>query len=389
MSDTLGARQWTAAEEEFLRANSPALSYAEIGLALGRGLISVKKKSLAIGLRHRDAARAFTPEEDSYLLENFESLPIGQVAAHLGRNPGSIKHRTRPLGLMNQAARQRQKVLAALRPDYFSQIDTPVKAYVLGLMASDGNVATTKNGIGIKLHPKDTELVALVRDELSPATPLRSYTQAPLPGYTAQRPYVTFKIGCAQMKTDLAVLGITPRKSSTIQYPELPPHLENSFILGCFDGDGTLLSARGPSYWKWELYSASESFLVATREAVHRHTGLELRKGIKKEGLYLLNLSGGRSIQVLDAWLHADMPGLARKRLKEGAYARAQEEVALRRKAAGRKRSLSVYPLEKREHVRKLRAQGLSCRRIADETGVNIAAVKRLVKHPEPDGEVA
>jgi hypothetical protein len=392
----MGAKSWIAADEEFLRANSPRMTYAEIGSAVGRSAKAVKNKSLIMGLLRPDPPRPFTPEEDACLRESFESIPMSEVAGRLGRHVESVRQRSRILGLswapglVNRTTGRRAAVLrSGVRSDYFSEIDSPIKAYVLGLLASDGYVAFEQNTIGLKVHSKDVALVELVRDELSPASLIHSGTMPPLPGYSTWRSYVAFSVGCAQMKTDLISLGITPRKSHTLKYPELPPHLENSFILGCFDGDGCLQTTGHPGKWQWHLYSASEDFLIGAREAASRHTGLELCMNTSKRGLHRLRLNGGKAGTILDAWLHADVPGLARKRLTEGAYARAEQEVAASRLKAGRKRALAVHPSEEVERALNLRAQGLTFKQITAATGISAGVVCRWTKRPVPSASAA
>jgi hypothetical protein len=331
------------------------------------------------------AGRPFTPAEDAYIRENYESSRTQDVAAALGRHRESVRGRARRLGLVNACQVSRREIRAAVRHDYFSQIDSPVKAYILGLLASDGTIASAHNKVGIKAKLADADVVKFVRDELSPRSQIGEYVLPPLPGYAAERPYVMFSVGSAQMKADLARFGIVPRKSLIVTYPELPPHLENNFILGCYDGDGCLQAEGRPADWRWELYSASEIFLVAAREAIRRHTGFELLKGVSRRGLHQLRLNGGRSVQVLDSWVHADVAGLDRKRLAPGAYDRAEQAVADRRKEAGRKRALAVYPAERREQVRQLRSLGLSLDRIVAETGVSRSVVHRWIKQAAPE----
>ena len=107
----MSGKIWTTAEEAFLLANSPRLSYAEIGETVRRSAKAVKNKSLDMGLLRPDPPRPFTLAEDAYLRENFEALPMGRVAAHLGRHVESIRHRSQMLGLVNQATAQRRKVV--------------------------------------------------------------------------------------------------------------------------------------------------------------------------------------------------------------------------------------------------------------------------------------
>ena len=305
---------WTAAELAFLRENYSQMSNWAIGQQLGRSLEGVRRKAQKCGLQYQ-FGRPFTPDEDAYIRTNYETSQMREMVAALGRHHNSVRDRARQLGLSNATQEHRRAVRATVRHDYFSQIDTPVKAYVLGVMASDGTVASGSNGISVKVKPADVDLVKFVRDEVSPRSRIYERTQPPLPGYTAERPYVGFAVSSAQIKADLVNLGITPRKSHTLQYPHLAPHLTAAFILGCYDGDGCLWIDGLPGRWQWHLYSASEDFLVAAREVIRRHTGLELRTGTSKRGLHRLRLNGGKSIKVLDAWLHADVPGLARKSL--------------------------------------------------------------------------
>lgn len=383
----MGGKSWIAADEAFLQTNSPRMSYEEIASALGRSAKAVKNKSLSMGLLRPDPPRPFAPEEDACLRESFESIPMSEVAARLGRHVESVRQRSRILGLpwapglVNRTTGRRAPVLRpGVRSDYFSKVDSPIKAYVLGLLASDGYVTFKQNTVGLRVHSKDVALVELVRDELSPATPIRSGTLPPLPGYSTWRPYVAFSVGCAQMKADLISLGITPRKSHTVKYPELSPHLENSFILGCFDGDGCLQTAGLPGRWQWHLYSASEDFLVGAREAISRHTGLELRMNTSKQGLHRLRLNGGRAGEVLDAWLHADVSGLDRKRLAAGAYARAEQEAAAGRMEGVRRRSVAFRSPEKVGHALELRAQGLTLDEVSAEIGVSRSVVYRWTR---------
>jgi hypothetical protein len=57
--------------------------------------------------------------------------------------------------------------------DYFHTIDNPRKAYLLGLLAADGNVLETTPRVTLELAMKDRELVEFFRDEVAPRVPLK------------------------------------------------------------------------------------------------------------------------------------------------------------------------------------------------------------------------
>ena len=120
----------------------------------------------------------------------------------------------------------------------------------------------------------------------------------------------------ARMREDLGRLGVVPRKSHVLQYPDIPARLDNSFVLGCLDGDGTLCSSRSRNgRYQWGLYSASLPFLVDVQAHVLEGVGIRLSGPTRQGAIHGLKCQHQERIRTLDAWLHADIPGLARKRL--------------------------------------------------------------------------
>lgn len=250
-----------------------------------------------------NVSRPWGKEEDEYLLAHYENLPVMEVARTLNRWHGNVTARARKFGLtsVKQAAR------AAIRHDYFSAVNTPQQAYILGLLASDGWV--TRNEIGIKLSGKDIELVELIRDQLAPY-----HRIVPVQGNA-----FSFRVTSRQMKADLSSYGIIPRKSLVLKYPDnLPSELNNSFILGCFDGDGCLSRyGKDKKYYRWSLVSGSPEFLQVVKSRIETATKVNVsgpRRQSKTSATQEISLTASR-VGPVDAWLHHDVPGLARKRL--------------------------------------------------------------------------
>jgi LAGLIDADG-like domain len=254
--------------------------------------------------------RSWTPEEDAFLRENCAVMSAAQLAAHVAHPWTSVRTRIRALNLLNEKQEAKLTRRAAIRHDYFAEIDSHLKAYILGWIASDGCISSSnghqaRNEISLKLHQKDQAAVELVRDEL-----------APLHAVIPRGIMMEFRVSSARMKKDLDRLGLTPRKSLTLRYPDIPGYLDNSFILGCFDGDGCL-SLRGKGY-RWSLVSASYQFLLDVQARILAGTGIRLggplSQGTATKALALY-CQATRDVQVVDAWLHADIPGLTRKRI--------------------------------------------------------------------------
>ena len=299
---------WASEELAYLRQHYGAKPIKEIASALGRSRNAVRTRASVCALATRQPRSPWTKKEDARLAESHGRVPVTELASMLGRSEEGINQRANKLGLRDEEKAARLRVRAAVRHDYFSIMDSPVKAYVLGLLASDGWIGRQSNRVSIALAAKDAALVELVRDELAPLSPV------------AMRAHGTrawFEIGSAQMKSDLCRLGVTPAKTTTLQWPTtLPEHLAASFILGCFDGDGCLSFVPKQGYYSWSLVSASRPFLEEIQARVFAQARVKLRGPYgRKDGNRSLSIEyKGPKIRELDRWLHADVHGLARKR---------------------------------------------------------------------------
>jgi hypothetical protein len=249
--------------------------------------------------------RPWTPEQDAYLAAHYTHSPIQELVTTLGHTILGIHRRARFLGLL----RARTVATQAIRHDYFSVLDAPIKADILGLLAADGSVSSDEPRIRLALHTKDSCLVEMVRDELAPQTPLRSK------GFAVQ-----LGISSPQLVTDLARYGVVPRKSYCLEWPELlPPVRHWAFLLGYFDGDGSLVTmprSSGAYAPQWSLYGLA-GFLNAAATVIEQHTGVRPRgpvPDVRKKTLHYLRAYGSQA-HAIDCWLHQDSFGLKRKRI--------------------------------------------------------------------------
>ena len=116
--------------------------------------------------------------------------------------------------------------------DLFKSI-TPISAYWLGLIASDGCVGIYNNShqfsIGLKLE--DMYILQKLAVDLG-------YTESNVK-IRKQSAFSSLQISCKSLVNDLMNLNITPRKSRTINGLCIPNEHQNHFVRGVFDGDGT------------------------------------------------------------------------------------------------------------------------------------------------------
>jgi len=200
-----------------------------------------------------------------------------------------------------------------VRHDYFAQIDNPMKAYVLGVLAADGNVLPKHHRITLELSARDVDLLETVRDQLVPGGAIVTRHRH---GYD----YQVLAFVSRDMVNDLEALGVTAAKSRTITWPErLPSSFAREFILGYFDGDGFITYHERPNrrYPYIGITSGSRDLLVSLADVIEQDTGIRpggpWRKGIISSA-YQIRVSGDSAF-VIDKWLHASGLGLKRKRL--------------------------------------------------------------------------
>jgi len=168
-----------------------------------------------------------------------------------------------------------------------------------------------RSRIKLAVLEQDRALVEIMRDELTPAAPILRCSHGT--NYLA-----SVQCTSPQLCADLAHLGVVPRKSKILAWPEmLPLEFVNSFLLGIYDGDGWLTAdkrKRNP-YYIIGIISASIPFINRVAEVISDATGVPLaRLSPVNQRAYSIRYGGQRAITVHD-WLHADLPGLARKRL--------------------------------------------------------------------------
>lgn len=115
---------------------------------------------------------------------------------------------------------------------YFNQIDTHEKAYILGLLITDG--CNSPNHGNISLVLKDHDIVCKINSILSIDKPV-SYRQ--VSGST----FCSLSVHNKQMSNRLVELGLPQAKTFKIEPQDwMSGDFCNSAILGMFDGDGSI-----------------------------------------------------------------------------------------------------------------------------------------------------
>ncbi|MEI6778148.1 MAG: hypothetical protein WCK70_14710 [Chloroflexales bacterium] len=249
----------------------------------------------------------WTDEEIAFLTAYYDTMSVKEMMLSLNRSKVSIQGMVRRLGLESG----RTKATQVINHSYFSRIRTAEQAYILGLLATDGTVDSTGK-IRLTLHEQDRGLVEWVRDRIAPLSPVH-----PQPGRQA----ILLQITTPQMAADLSGFGVVPNKTSSLEWPSsLDNEWYRPFLLGAFDGDGSLHYNKrilAKSTLRWALYGA-EAFLSTAAIVIEQATGIKpygpRRMHTERKG-HAIELAAKKA-ETVDYWLNQDRMGWHRKHLQ-------------------------------------------------------------------------
>lgn len=164
-----------------------------------------------------------------------------------------------------------------IKHDYFSCIDSPEKAYLLGVLASDGNISA--NMIRLRIHPKDIEMIHFMAKEIN-------YLKEPRINKTS---YGTLEAGLSirstLMKEDLFKLGFSHNKTYSDLFIPLSEELTRFYLLGLFDGDGSVFYTMVTTRTEHRFGETREKYRFSyTGNTI---TGTKIGEYLKTKGLDL------------------------------------------------------------------------------------------------------
>ena len=247
-----------------------------------------------------------------------QGLTIEQVASRLGLAATTIGRRLRELGIPARRRGSTPAGLASREPiDWTADL-----AYIVGLIATDGNLSKKPGRIAIMSN--DADLLDLVRQRLLVHAPVKRHRG----GYGLRCHHLIWSD--RRFYDWLAAIGLTPAKSLTLGPLAIPDVYFADFLRGCIDGDGSIVSYvdryntfKSSRYVYTRLYvslaSASFRFIQWVRRSVQGLVGvlgqIDVRRTTGRHDIWRLRYAKRESLAVL-RWMYyeRDVFCLARKR---------------------------------------------------------------------------
>jgi hypothetical protein len=251
-----------------------------------------------------------------------ERLTTVQVARHFQCSPSTVRRQLSRFGIPTRRRGPAPRRLRRVPGEPLGGWSADV-AYVVGLIATDGNLG--RGTTTISIVSKDMDLLETVRRCLDVTTAMKPHRG----GYSNRCHRLTWRDRA--FYDWLRSVGLSPAKSLTLGPLVVPDEYFADFFRGCIDGDGSILTytdryhtTKNERYVYDRLYvsivSASPRFIEWLQATVCRLTGVSgsivIRHEQGKNPVWLLRYAKAQSMQLL-AWMYyaPNVPCLERKRI--------------------------------------------------------------------------
>lgn len=183
-------------------------------------------------MKKRDKRR-FSEEIEQAIIELYTKQFLGskKIGSLLKINPNNIYYVLHLNSIPIRKASFYKKFL--INENFFEEINTEEKAYLLGFLLADGYLLKSQWQIKLEIHKEDSYILEKFNNLVYNET-------RPMPQFGN---CVRLAIYNKKMYADLEKLGLHQAKSLTVSMPEtglIPKELMHHFVRGIFDGDGCI-----------------------------------------------------------------------------------------------------------------------------------------------------
>ncbi len=235
--------------------------------------------------------------DEAVVLYTQEDMKLSDIARKMNTTSTTVSKELREKGV-----KVKRKWKYRCDHEFFSVIDTEVKAYWLGFLMADGCVASDTNTIAITLQDRDGYIMERMAKEMKTNSPV-TYRDRRFKHYQDTK---SLRIYSGKIKQDLIRLGCTPRKSLTLQYPHglIPDKLMHHFMRGFFDGDGGITTTHGvPNSF---MVCGPEGFISDYQDILIREVGLSKTKLSYQPKIVSASYGGNGNLHRLFNFLYKD-----------------------------------------------------------------------------------
>ena len=230
--------------------------------------------------------------DDNLVIERYDELKnLRKVAKSFGV---SLRPITRILKKNNVELTNRR---FEVNHNYFEKIDTEEKAYWLGFLYADGCVRKQKTGsqLILKLSVKDEDHLNLFKKNIQSEHKIFHYKNKTISkkGTPSSSDNCIIRISSNKIVEDLISHGCVPRKTFTIDKPNIDKKFYKDFIRGYYDGDGNFFYSEKTKVSVVTIVCASEKFRKFLIEIISKIPNIgTIHESPEKYFLKIVNIFG-------------------------------------------------------------------------------------------------
>jgi riboflavin synthase alpha subunit len=237
------------------------------------------------------------PEKKKSMLPFIESN-LGQIsqrkiAKSLGIGKTTVNKWSKELGFHH--------VKHSVNENFFDEWNDD-SAYILGYIFADGCVSWNPRrgyqSLTITASEKDSSHIETIRKTISSTKPLL---------YSEKTKSYRLIANSKKLCMKLMKMGIVPRKSLIVEFPDVPKKYLRHFIRGVIDGDGTVryVNRKRSPYFEIQISSGSPKFIRKLVETIKGNIGVDstIRKVSKNTFVTQYSCSRGKR---LAEWIYWD-----------------------------------------------------------------------------------
>ncbi len=322
-------------EEEFMEYYELGFSTREICNKLGIGENAGYKFLQSKGLKsHAHKPMVITQEQIEQIKKKYveENKTIEDISRELQIKQGTVNYWLRKFQITRPNGKS-----SDCNHNYFKEINTPSKAYFLGLLYADGGFmfskksdTYTKISLGLELKEEDRYIIEEFKKQLESGLPIEEIQTEEKyivngKEYNFSKRNVRFRVTCKELIQDLFNLGCGLNKTYNLTgIPNIPEEFKRFFILGFYDGDGIAAVAHKKRSSNYMGFCGTYEMMKSLSVYLHDTLNLSEKEPYynKFNHIYYLQYNKYNDIIVLFDYFYKNLniPYLTRKEIKMKEY---------------------------------------------------------------------
>lgn len=236
---------------------------------------------------------------DEWIELNKNGLTLKEIAKKYKVHPQTISRNFYKKNIKVKKRYDRNKKYT-YNENCFNQLNEQ-SCYFLGYLFADGCLLDkTFKCVKLTLALEDINILEKFKLFLG--------TNAPILTYRSNKGFYnsTVRINNIKIYNKLKELKLEPRKSLILKFPDyLPDEMLSHFMRGFFDGDGCICLKNGKIFKYLHLNLVSSyDFLFKYREILEKKCSINRRKIIKRDNIYLLDITRKRDLLKIKDFLY-------------------------------------------------------------------------------------